>query len=167
MAGRKLPQKSLVPPKAAPLPQKLSQSRQCTVSAPGRAPPMPESKPPRAWRRRCAREHVSAHRMPGRTLPGRLVLGHWELWGSSQASCPRVAVSPSEGVARECVVERAQSRACTSESSAWTRAPSPRSVGLPPRTPQPVMRRHRCACPKTPWGSFGVCITKREKAERV
>ena len=46
----------------------FSKTRQCTVSAPGRAPPMPKMQPPRAWRRRRAREHVSPHRMPGRTL---------------------------------------------------------------------------------------------------
>ena len=47
-----------------------------------------------------AREHVSAHHMPGRTLPGRLGLGHWELWVSSQASCSRV-VAMVHGVVNE------------------------------------------------------------------
>ena len=45
-------------------------------------------------------EHVSAHHMPGRTLPGRLGLGQWELWGSSQASCSRV-VAMVHGVVNE------------------------------------------------------------------
>ena len=45
-------------------------------------------------------EHVSAHHMPGRTLPGRLGLGQWELWGSSPASCSRV-VAMVHGVVNE------------------------------------------------------------------
>jgi hypothetical protein len=41
-------------------------------------------KPGRAWRRRRAREHVSAHRVPGRTFPARLGIGHGESSGSAR-----------------------------------------------------------------------------------